>query len=79
MPKTRRQLLQAIAEKIGGERGRRMRELIRLSPRRDLLDRELTDEEFAEQLATAERDLPGVLANLEQLGSERQGTWGFPN
>lgn len=79
MAKTRRQLLHAIADKVGGERGRRMRELIRLSPRWDLLDRELTDEEFTDQLAAAERDLPAVLANLEELGTERPGTWGFPN
>lgn len=79
MPKTRRQLLLAIADKVGGERARRMRELIRLSPRWDLLDRELTDEEFTEQLTAAERDLPSVLANLEEMGSERPGTWGFPN
>ncbi len=79
MSKTRRHLLHAIADKIGGERGRRMRELIRHSPRADLLDRELTEEEFNEQLAAAERDLPAVLANLEELGSERPGTWGFPN
>jgi hypothetical protein len=79
MAKTRRDLLYAIAKKIGGERGKRMRELVRHSPFRDLLDRPLSDEEFADQLDNAERDLPAVLANLERLGPEKPGTWGFPN
>lgn len=77
--KTRRDLLYAIARKIGGERGKRMRELVRHSPFRDLLDRPLTESEYAEQLENAERDLPFVLANLERLGPENPGTWGFPN
>lgn len=78
-PKTRRDLLYAIAKKIGGERGKRMRELIKHSPFRNLLDRPLSDAEYAEQLDHAERDLPMVLANLERLGPEQPGTWGFPN
>lgn len=77
--KTRRDLLYAIAKKIGGERGKRMRELIKHSPFRNLLDRPLSDAEYAEQLDHAERDLPMVLANLERLGPEQPGTWGFPN
>jgi hypothetical protein len=79
MAKTRRDLLYAIADKIGGERGKRMRELIKHSAFRDLLDRPLTDEDFADQLNNAERDLPAVLSNLEWLGPEQPGTWGFPN
>ncbi len=79
MAKTRRDLLNAIADKIGGERGKRMRELVKHSAFRDLLDRELTDEDYADQLNNAERDLPMVLANLERLGPEKPGTWGFPN
>ena len=77
--KTRRDLLYAIADKIGGERGRRMRELIRHCAYRDLLNRPLTEEAFIEQLKNADRDLPGILANLERLGPEPPGTWGFPN
>ena len=79
MSKTRRQLLIAIAERIGGERGKRMRELLRHSTRLDLLERLMTEEEFAEQLQRAERDLPGLLAELEDLGPADPGTWGFPN
>ncbi len=78
-PKTRRDLLYAIARKIGGERGKRMRELVKHSPFRDLLDRPLTEDDYQEQLNNAERDLPMVLANLERLGPEQPGTWGFPN
>ena len=79
MAKTRRQLLYAIADKIGGERGKRMRELVKHSQFHALLDRTLTDEEFAAQLENAERDLPSVLESFERLGPEAPGTWGFPN
>lgn len=78
MPKTRRDLLYAIADKIGGERGKRMREAVRKTRFPELLDRPMTDEEFATQLRNAERDLPQVLASLETL-RESPGTWGFPN
>ncbi len=79
MPKTRRDLLYAIADKIGGERGKRMREAVRKTGFPELLDRPMTDEEFATQLINAERDLPMILANLEKLPPESPGTWGFPN
>lgn len=79
MPKTRRQLLYAIADKVGGERGKRMRELVRHCEFRALLDRAVSDEEFADHLDNAERDLPKVMADLESLGPEKPGTWGFPN
>ena len=78
MAKTRRDLLYAIAERLGGERGRRMRDAIKHSAFADLLDRTMTDEEYATQLANAETDLPRVLANLEELGPELR-TWDFPN
>jgi len=77
--KTRRDLFYAIAEKVGGERGKRMRELIRHSQFPALLDRPLAEEEFRTHLENAERDLPAILANLERLGPEDPGTWGFPN
>jgi hypothetical protein len=77
--KTRRDLLYAIADRIGGERGKRMRELIRHSDFPAMLDRALPAEEFARQLENAERDLPSILANLEKLGPADPGTWGFPN
>jgi hypothetical protein len=79
MPRTRRELLYAIADKVGGERGKRMREMIKHSVRLDLMERILTDEEFADQLKQAELDLPRVMANLEDLGPADPGTWGFPN
>jgi len=77
--KTRRDLLNAIADKIGGERGKRMRELVRHSDFPAMLDRPMSREEFARQLQNAERDLPAILANLEKLGPGDPGTWGFPN
>jgi hypothetical protein len=78
MSKTRRDLLYAIAERIGGERGRRMRDAIKHSAFGHLLDRPMTEEQYETQLANAEQDLPGVLANLEELGPEFR-SWGFPN
>jgi hypothetical protein len=77
--KTRRDLLYAIADKIGGERGKRMRELVRHSDFPAMLDRPLPADEYARQLENAERDLPMILANLEKLGPADPGTWGFPN
>ncbi|HVU32101.1 MAG TPA: hypothetical protein VHE61_01615 [Opitutaceae bacterium] len=79
MPKTRKDLLLAIADRIGGERGRRMREAVQHSGCLDLMDRELSDEEFAAQLENAERDLPKLLGMLENMGPEQPGSWGFPN
>lgn len=78
MAKTRRDLLNAIATRIGGERGRRMRDAVKHSAFGELLDRPMTDEEYETQLANAEHDLPRVLANLEELGPEFR-SWGFPN
>ncbi len=79
MPKTRRDLLLAIADKIGGERARRMREAVRQARYDPHLERPISDEEFASQLEKAERDLPTALASFENLGPEDPGTWGFPN
>jgi hypothetical protein len=78
MSKTRRDLLNAIADRIGGERGRRMRDAVKHSAFADLLDRPMTDEQYETQLANAEHDLPRVLKNLEELGPELR-SWGFPN
>jgi hypothetical protein len=78
MPKTRRDLLLAIADKVGGERGKRMREALERCECLALMDRPITDEEFARQLEKAERDLPRILAG-EKPGRELPGTWGFPN
>lgn len=82
MAKTRRDLLIAIAKKVGGERGRRMREALEQCDFSGLLDRPITDQEFAQQLKNAERELPGVLASNaddQTPGREEPGTWGFPN
>lgn len=71
--------MNAIADRIGGERGRRMREAVKHSAFADLLDRPMSDAEYAHQLQNAERDLPTVLANLEPVKPEPPGTWGFSN
>lgn len=77
MAKTRRELLLAIAEKVGGERGRQMRDAVKRCYHANL-DREISEDEFAATLAQAERDLPTVLAHAEAIFPE-PGTWGFPN
>lgn len=78
MPKTKRDLLIAIADRIGGERAKRMREALRDLSFAHLLDRPLSDEEFAAMLRQAEKDLPSIMANLEPVPTP-PGTWGFPN
>ncbi len=79
MPKTRRDLLLAIAEKIGGERGKRMREALRNCHFAAMMDRPMTDDEFEQQMKNAERELPSLMTKLENLGTEKPGSWGFPN
>jgi hypothetical protein len=78
MAKTKRDLLCAIADHIGGERGRRMRDAARNLPFPELLDRPMSDEEFARQLEIAQRDLPRALQSFEALGPEFR-SWGFEN
>lgn len=78
MAKTRRDLLMEIARRIGGERGRRMRQAIRKCEFAHLLDRPVTDDEFEAQLKNADRELPTVMATLEEVGRE-EGSWDFPN
>jgi len=76
MPKTEKDLLYAIAEKVGGSRGERMRERLgKKTPFDDLLDSSLSDEEFAAQLKNAETVLPKVFAQIEQMGGKPR-SWG---
>ena len=54
-PKTKRELMYAIAEKVGGARGKRIRETLgRRYPSTICLEKPLSDEEFATQLKRAE-------------------------
>lgn len=79
MAKTKRDLLLAIAARIGGERGKRMHDAVKNSAFPELLERSMTEEEFTAQLRCAEQDLPAMLASFEELGPEFPGSWGFPN
>ena len=57
MSKSKRDLLYALADKIGGDHANRLRtSLKRKAPFDDALDRPLSDREFAVQLASLERD-----------------------
>jgi hypothetical protein len=90
MPKTEKDLLHAVAKKVGGERGKRMLKKLgkKVPPPFDrLLDRALSDEEFAAQLKKAEdeirqngrfSDLPLLFTEIEGIG-EKPGTWGQLN
>jgi flagellar motility protein MotE (MotC chaperone) len=80
MPKTKRELLHQLADKLGGEQAERMRAALKKkSPFDDLLDRPMSDEEFASQLQKAEHDLPKVLAKMKSADWGKPGTWGLPN
>lgn len=71
MPKTKRELYQAIANKVGGEHGKRMLECFQQAPFTDLLDKEISDEEFDLHLKKAEHDLPMAFARLEEMAREQ--------
>ena len=81
MPKTKKDLIIALADKVGGERGQRMREAFGSTMLKDLKawDEVLSDEEFATQLKTLEQMAGG--APLFKKGGEagQPGTWGLPN
>jgi hypothetical protein len=80
MPKTKRDLIYALAEKVGGDQGQRMREVIESSLFKDLkqLDIPLSDEEYTGESKKME-NFPEFLARLKQMRSEKPGSWGLPN
>lgn len=79
MPKTKRDLLYAIADSIGCTRAERLRELLGAKTRiDDLLDRPLSEAEFAAQLKQATTEWPKVIEQIEAMG-EKPKSWGLPN
>jgi hypothetical protein len=56
-----------------------MREAVRQAKYDPLLERPISDAEFASRLEQAEKDLPTALESFENLGPEDPGSWGFPN
>ena len=77
MPKTKRELILTLSDKIGGERGQRMRTAFEGSFLKDLKawDTVLSDEDFDTQLKKLER------AVFLKINGELQnpGSWGLPN
>jgi hypothetical protein len=80
MPKTKRDLLHAVADKIGGEHGERMRTALkRKTPFDDILDRTMSREAFVSEMKRLESDLPKAFAKMKTMDWEKPGTWGLPN
>jgi len=80
MPKTKRTLLSALADRIGGGHGRRMRAaLSRIAPFDDLLDRPMDDAAYDSELKRLETDLPKAFATMKPREWERPGSWGLAN
>ena len=83
MAKSKRDLLHALADRIGGAEGERMRAaLSQPTPFDDLLDRPMSEAEFAAQwrnLDALERDLKSAFEKLRGADWEKPGSWGLPN
>ena len=75
MRKTRKDLYSAIAEKVGGERGRRMQTALENDPLDLLLVQEVSDERFNAELEKQER-----MSKDERPGFSLAGdSWGLTN
>lgn len=80
MPHTKRELLQRLAETVGGPEAERLRAVLaRPSPIDDLLDRPMSDEAWTAEWTRLERDLPKALATIRSRAGEKPGTWGGVN
>jgi hypothetical protein len=78
MPKTKRDLLYAVAAKIGGETGEKL--LARLQKKTiidDILDRPMSDEDFQAQLQKMENGLPSALAKIQGVEWMKSDEWGL--
>jgi hypothetical protein len=75
--KTKKDLLCAIAKKIGGERGKCMRKVLRRTmPFKSLLELPISDKEFSAELNKMESNLLKAFARLEQAPRGKTGSWG---
>jgi hypothetical protein len=77
MPKPKKDLVYALAERIGGEKGERMRATWEKPPLKGLKawDEIMTDEDFAAKLEMIGDDF----AAKGEIHSEPPGTWGQSN
>ena len=77
MPKTKRDVLNTIAAKITGEGGARLREQLKKKTAiDDMLDRPISDEEFAAELQKLETMIAALVA---KKAFDEPGSWGLPN
>jgi hypothetical protein len=80
MPKTKRDLLYAVADKIVGERGERMRSALKKkTPFDDIIDRPMSDEAFDAEKKKLESELPQAFEKMNKVDWEKPGTWGQSN
>lgn len=80
MPKTKRDLIHALADRIGGEDGDRMRAALqKQSPFDDIIDRPIAEEDFASLLEEMDRNWKAARAKMKKVDWERPGSWGLPN
>jgi hypothetical protein len=78
--KTKKDLLYALANRIGGEDGARLHEQLKVkTPFDDVLNRTMSDEDFATELKKLENDLPKAFVRALRVAIEQPGSWGLPN
>jgi len=75
MPKTKRELLHAVADKIGGAHGERMRRALKKkTPFDAIMDLPMSDGAFAAELEKLETDLPKAFAKMKKSDWKKPGT-----
>jgi hypothetical protein len=81
MARTKRDLIHALADKIGGPRGERMRAVLAKPAFADLdaWDEELSEETFASQLAAMSTAMRETKASGHASDGGRPGSWGLGN
>ena len=77
MPKTAKDLIYALADKVGGKKGQRMRAALEKPPLKGLKawDEIMTDEEFSSQFGK----MGNALIAKRKSRLESPGTWGQSN
>jgi len=81
MARTKRDLIHALADKIGGPRGERMRAVLAKPAFADLdaWDEELSEEMFASQLAAMSAAMRETKTSGHANDGSRSASWGLGN
>jgi hypothetical protein len=78
MPKTTKDLLLALADKIGGEEAERVRAAIQNKKLTGaVVDRPISDVEFEAQLSKMAQNLPKLLAKMKGPEWMKSAEWGL--